>query len=196
MAAAVERLMADMTDEMALAAVARGESEALEAIYQRYAAAVFSVIYRIVGNRPVAEELAQEAFVRVWLRAGGFDPARGRPANWLLALARHLAVDWTRCRRLDARSHRLIAGLEALEGRASDPIAEVEEAAGDAAGGAARGHRARLFSRVIAAADRGPARHPARHRQEPAQSRSAPAAHRRRPPGARAGDAVGGRGRL
>ena len=112
------------TDEALLAAVARGEPAALAALHARFAAAVTALALRVVGDRAAAEEVAQEVFLRVWLRAGAFDPARGRAAAWLLALARHEAIDHARRRRPATLPATGLADL-AL-GRLADPRADPE----------------------------------------------------------------------
>jgi len=55
-----------------------------------------SLIDRIVRDVGVAEDLVQEAFLRVWNRAQGFDAERGAPGPWLLAVARNRAIDYVR----------------------------------------------------------------------------------------------------
>jgi len=54
------------------------------------------LIYRIVRDVGVAEDLVQETFLRVWNRAQGFDAERGALGPWLLAVARNRAIDYVR----------------------------------------------------------------------------------------------------
>jgi RNA polymerase sigma-70 factor (ECF subfamily) len=116
------------TDEALLAAVARGEPAALAALHARYAGAVAAVALRIVGDRAAAEEVTQEAFLRVWLRARAFDPARGRAAGWLLALARHEAIDHARRRRRQPATLPSTELTDLLLARVADPQADLERA--------------------------------------------------------------------
>jgi len=53
-----------------------------------------------VGDPRLAEDVAQETFLRAWQRAGAFDPRRGTVVSWLLAIARNLAIDTVRLRRI------------------------------------------------------------------------------------------------
>src|SRR5260221_9775996 len=74
----------------------RREPAALAKLYDSYGKIAFSLIYRIVRDVGVAEDLVQETFLRVWNRAQGFDAARGALGPWLLAVARNRAIDYLR----------------------------------------------------------------------------------------------------
>jgi RNA polymerase sigma-70 factor, ECF subfamily len=74
----------------------RREPEAVGEMYDRYGRLAYSLIFRIVRNEAVAEELLQEAFLRAWHRLSFFDPERGSLAAWLLAVARNQAIDYVR----------------------------------------------------------------------------------------------------
>ena len=65
-------------------------------LYDRYGKLAYSLIYRIVRDSGVAEDLVQETFLRVWNRAQGFDAERGALGPWLLAVARNRAIDYVR----------------------------------------------------------------------------------------------------
>ena len=53
---------------------------------------------RILKERTEAEDALQEVYTRVWLRAGRYDPTKGRGMTWLIAIARNLAIDRLRAR--------------------------------------------------------------------------------------------------
>lgn len=78
-----------------LVRVAAGEREALEALYVQTRPAVYALALSIVRNVQDAEDVMQDAYVRVWQGAGGYQD-RGTPMAWLLAITRNLALD---CRR-------------------------------------------------------------------------------------------------
>lgn len=78
-----------------VAALCRGESAAFDAIYDRYRARVFAFVARLSGDRIRAEDLMQETFVRLALKARQLDPdTRLRP--WLFTVARNLWLDQRR----------------------------------------------------------------------------------------------------
>ena len=79
--------------------MAGGDPWALMAFIQRFEPRVYGLALRVVGDPGLAEEIAQDAFVRVWRRAATFDPQRGQVASWLLTITRNIAIDALRLRR-------------------------------------------------------------------------------------------------
>lgn len=72
------------------------EPRAMAALYDRFGKIAYSMIRRMVGNAPVAEDLVQEAFLRVWNRVHLFEAGRGPLGPWVLAVARNRAIDYLR----------------------------------------------------------------------------------------------------
>lgn len=81
-----------------LGRVAAQDRAAFRELYAASAAKLMGVCLRILGTRTEAEDAVQEVFTRVWLRAGRFDPARGRGMTWLIALTRNHCIDRLRAR--------------------------------------------------------------------------------------------------
>ena len=98
-----------MSDEVLAAQVARGESSALEILYDRYASTVLGISLRIVGDQVMAEDVLQETFWRLWRSAASYQSERGSFTSWLFRIARNLAID--AYRRRNARP-RPIADVE------------------------------------------------------------------------------------
>lgn len=73
--------------------VITGSQDALAALYDRHADAVFAVATRLTPDRQVAEEVVQETFLALWNRAELYDPAAGSLAAWLHTIARNRTVD-------------------------------------------------------------------------------------------------------
>lgn len=104
----------------ALTAVGRGDRAALAEVYHLTSAKLFGICLRICGNREEAEDVVQEVYVKVWQRAGRFDPERASPITWLAAIARNGAIDRLRARPAPA------APLDAADEIADDrPAADV-----------------------------------------------------------------------
>lgn len=93
-------------DAILLRQIASGQESAVEALYDRYNRLVFSVALAVVGDRSVAEEVTLDVFVHVWRGAKTYDPARAKVSTWLVAIARHHAIDVLRWQsaRLDSKS--------------------------------------------------------------------------------------------
>lgn len=62
-------------------------------LYDRYAPRVYGLALRMLGDAMTAEEVSQDAFLRLWTRASTFNPRRGRLVSWLLTITRRLALD-------------------------------------------------------------------------------------------------------
>lgn len=81
-----------------MAAVAVGDQIAFGVVYTRYADLVYSTAFRVLGDAGLAEDAAQDVFVRLWQRPESFVPSRGRFLSWLLSVSRNRAVDEIRSR--------------------------------------------------------------------------------------------------
>ncbi len=88
-----------VSDEALLAAMAVGDEKAAVSFVRRHQRRVFGLAMAILSDATLAEEVAQEAFVRVWRHAPVFDARRGGVATWLLTITRNLAIDARRARR-------------------------------------------------------------------------------------------------
>jgi RNA polymerase sigma-70 factor, ECF subfamily len=73
-----------------------GDEHALGEIYDEHAGVVYGLAKRILCDPVSAEDIMQEVFLRLWLRPGEYDPARGGLRAWLSAAARHRAIDHLR----------------------------------------------------------------------------------------------------
>ena len=115
-----------LNDEQLLAAIADGEHLALRVLYDRYAGAVFSLALKMVADREVAEEVTQEAFLRVWRYARTYDSARGRVPTWVLGMTHHLSIDQIRRRKVQAQPMPVSDDGEPLVSQMPDPSVDVE----------------------------------------------------------------------
>jgi RNA polymerase sigma-70 factor (ECF subfamily) len=81
-----------------IAAVAKGDEAAFERLYAATRAKLFGVVLRILRRQDLAEEVIQEAYVRIWSSAGQFNPGLSSPITWMASIARNRAVDVVRKR--------------------------------------------------------------------------------------------------
>jgi RNA polymerase sigma-70 factor, ECF subfamily len=80
-----------------------GDQAAFRTLYDHSAGRLFAICLRIVRHRRLAEELLRESFVRIWERARQFDPGNGHALAWMIAIARHHAIDVIRLRMREDR---------------------------------------------------------------------------------------------
>jgi RNA polymerase sigma-70 factor (ECF subfamily) len=89
----------EASDEALLSGVAVGDERAVLAFVRRYQRRLFGLALGIVGEAGMAEDVAQEAFIRILRHAAVYDARRGSVATWTLTITRNLAIDAVRVRR-------------------------------------------------------------------------------------------------
>lgn len=92
---------ADAADDALVAGLVVDDPDAATAFVRRFQARVYGLAVSITRDPALADDVAQEAFVRAWRAAPTFDRARGSVAGWLLTITRNLAIDAVRARRAD-----------------------------------------------------------------------------------------------
>ncbi|MGQ0843502.1 MAG: sigma-70 family RNA polymerase sigma factor [Sporichthyaceae bacterium] len=101
-AAAPERL------EVLMVAVAKGDQQAFEQVYDRLSAPVYGLIRRVLRDPAQSEEVAQEVLLAVWRGAARFDENQGSAMAWVMTMAHRRAVDRVRSEQATSdRHHRL-----------------------------------------------------------------------------------------
>ena len=93
----------DQTDKDLAALAADGREEAYGELLKRYERPVFSLIYRMVRDRSLAEDLAQEAFIRACNAISSYDP-HYKFSSWIFKIANNHTIDHLRKRKLDTIS--------------------------------------------------------------------------------------------
>ena len=96
---------AEASDQEVVSRAREGDEDAYREMVRRYGPPVFDLIYGMVGNRELAEDLAQETFVKAFRALDRHDPER-KPSAWILRIANNTAIDYVRRKRPDStRSH-------------------------------------------------------------------------------------------
>jgi RNA polymerase sigma-70 factor (ECF subfamily) len=83
-------------DEDLMPLVEVGDAEALAALYDRYGRMAYSLAYRMMGEKQEAEDVVQEAFIKVWRSAGGYRAERGSVRTWILSIVHNRGIDQIR----------------------------------------------------------------------------------------------------
>jgi RNA polymerase sigma-70 factor, ECF subfamily len=89
---------AQATDGLAdlLRRIAARDAAAFSALYKATSAKLYGVVARILPRGDAAADALQEAYVRIWEKAGEFDPPKGSPLAWMATIARNRALDEVR----------------------------------------------------------------------------------------------------
>lgn len=114
------------SDDTLLASFALGDPDAAAAFIRRYQGRVYGLARSMVGDPDLAEDVAQEAFLRAWRNAQTYDSRRGSVHTWLLVITRSLAIDAMRLRRAQPVDPEVLAALDHPALAARGPEGEAE----------------------------------------------------------------------
>jgi RNA polymerase sigma-70 factor (ECF subfamily) len=85
-----------LADENLISFVGQGDAEAFTTLYDRHSRAAFSLAYRMMGERQASEDLAQDAFLKVWRSASSYRAERGSVRTWILSIVHNRGIDQIR----------------------------------------------------------------------------------------------------
>jgi RNA polymerase sigma-70 factor (ECF subfamily) len=113
-----------LTDEDLMLLVEGGDDDAFAALYDRYCRLAYSLSHKLTGEKHSAEDLTQEAFIKVWQSADRYRPERGSVRTWILSVVRNQGIDQLRAQ---ATRSRMQEKLEASAPRyeSSEAFAQV-----------------------------------------------------------------------
>ena len=90
------RQYANLADEDLMSLVQGGDAEAFATLYERHSRAAYSLSHRMMGDRQAAEDLTQDALLKVWRSAGGYRSDRGSVRTWILSIVHNRGIDQLR----------------------------------------------------------------------------------------------------
>jgi RNA polymerase sigma-70 factor (ECF subfamily) len=82
-----------LADEDLLAVIRGGDAGAFAVLYDHHCRAAYSLAYRMMRDRQAAEDLVQEAFLKIWRSAGGYRAERASVRTWILSVVEHQGID-------------------------------------------------------------------------------------------------------
>jgi RNA polymerase sigma factor (sigma-70 family) len=82
-----------ISEEDLVLLLSAGDERAIEIIYDNYSGAMYGVIFRLIQNREVSEDVLQESFIKIWQNSFQYNPSKGRLFTWIINISRHLAID-------------------------------------------------------------------------------------------------------
>lgn len=120
-----------MTDEELMTAICAGDNSAYEAIVRRHLKPVSQYAWRMLGNRRDVEDIAQDTFLKVWIKAASWQPAKARLSTWIHRIAHNLCIDHLRKRREELADEEAVQDAGPLDEVAADSeTARLREALG------------------------------------------------------------------
>jgi RNA polymerase sigma-70 factor (ECF subfamily) len=84
------------SEEDLVALLKSGDESAFSYLYDHYSGALNGIIFRMINDTGLAEDILQEAFVKIWNNFSSYDPSKGRLFTWMLNITRNLAIDTIR----------------------------------------------------------------------------------------------------
>ncbi len=105
-------VLRNLADEELMQLVPRGRADAFEVVYDRHADAAFSLAYRMCGQRALAEDVVQEAFMALWRSGARYERDRGSVRTWILGIVHNRAIDALRRRTVRDRGRISDEGIE------------------------------------------------------------------------------------
>ncbi len=85
-----------LADEDLISLVEAKDAQAFATLYDRHSRAAYSLAYRMMGEPQAAEDVLQDALLKVWRSAASYRPERGSLRTWLLSIVRNRGIDQLR----------------------------------------------------------------------------------------------------
>ena len=95
--------LANLPDADVVRLAQQGRESAFRELVRRYERPVFSLVFRMVRDRETAEDLAQDAFIKVLNHIDKYSP-EFKFSSWLFKIANNVAIDWLRRKKIDTVS--------------------------------------------------------------------------------------------
>ena len=92
------------TEEELVQLLKSGDQSAFEYLYDHYSGALNNVILKLINDQQLAEDILQEAFVKIWNNFSSYDSSKGRLFTWMLNITRNLTIDTIRSKNYKKQS--------------------------------------------------------------------------------------------
>jgi RNA polymerase sigma-70 factor (ECF subfamily) len=83
-------------EEDLVSALQQQDQQAFSYLYDNYSGALFGLIYKMVNDKELAEDILQETFVKIWNNFSNYNSGKGRLFTWMINLTRNLTIDTLR----------------------------------------------------------------------------------------------------
>jgi RNA polymerase sigma-70 factor (ECF subfamily) len=85
-----------LEDSKLIILVAQLDSSAFDVLYDRHSGPVYSLVWHVLPNQTLCDDVCQETFLSLWRKAGSYQAHKGTVRNWLLAMGHNSAIDHLR----------------------------------------------------------------------------------------------------
>lgn len=89
----------DLDDLELVRLIQNSELEAFSEFYDRYVNLIYSIAYNILGSQPLAEDVTQDVFLKIWLKIDHYEPDKAKVSTWLSSITRNRSIDLARKRK-------------------------------------------------------------------------------------------------
>lgn len=110
------------TEEELITLLQSGDQSAFEYLYDHYSGALNTVIFKMISDQQFAEDILQEAFVKIWNNFSSYDSSKGRLFTWMLNITRNLTIDTIR-----SKSYKKQAKIQKTESAVSYTSNNIDE---------------------------------------------------------------------
>lgn len=107
----------DLDDLELVRLIQNSELEAFSEFYDRYVNLIYSIAYNILGSQPLAEDVTQDVFLKIWLKIDNYEPNKAKISTWLSSITRNRAIDLARKRN---KINRQVSWADAARGQSLD----------------------------------------------------------------------------
>ena len=80
-------------EETLIELIKGGSEGGFKILYQNYSSALLGIIQKMVVDKTLAEDVLQDAFIKIWKNFASYSPEKGRLFTWMLNIARNTAID-------------------------------------------------------------------------------------------------------
>jgi RNA polymerase sigma factor (sigma-70 family) len=84
------------TEEELVGMLKQGDPKVFSLLYDSYSHALFGVIKKLIPDDVIAEDLLQDAFVKIWNNRNMYNVSKGRLYTWMLNITRNTGIDYLR----------------------------------------------------------------------------------------------------
>jgi RNA polymerase sigma-70 factor (ECF subfamily) len=105
----INRTLQGMTEKELVRLLQQREKRGFTLLYDNYSSALYGVIRKIVRSEELAQDVMQDAFVKIWRGIDSYDPSKGTLFTWILNVARNTAID-----RVRSQEYKQTVGAQSL----------------------------------------------------------------------------------